>query len=126
MSSQNIPKNVDEYIAAYPENVRIKLEELRTTIIKAAPEAQEKISYRMPSFTMKGMLLYFAAHTNHIGFYPFSSAVEAFKKELVPYNTSKGTIQFPHNKPLPLNLIRKIVRFRVKENMLKAELKKNK
>jgi uncharacterized protein YdhG (YjbR/CyaY superfamily) len=123
MSSQNIPKNIDEYIAGYPEKVRIKLEELRTTINKAAPEAQEKISWRMPSFTMKGMLLYFAAHTNHIGFYPLSSAIKAFEKELAHYNTSKGTIQFPHNKPLPLNLIRKIVRFRVKENLLKAELK---
>jgi uncharacterized protein YdhG (YjbR/CyaY superfamily) len=123
MSSHNIPKNIDEYIAAYPENIRIKLEELRTTIKKAAPEAQEKISYRMPSFTLKGMLLYFAAHTNHIGFYPFSSAVEAFKKELVTYNTSKGTIQFPFNRPLPLNLVGKIVRFRVKENLAKSELK---
>jgi uncharacterized protein YdhG (YjbR/CyaY superfamily) len=126
MRSQKIPTNIDEYIAAYPENVSAKLEELRTTIKKAAPEAQEKISYRMPSFTMKGMLLYFAAHTNHIGFYPLSSAIKAFEKELVNYNTSKGTIQFPLNKPLPLSLIGKIVRFRVKENLVKAELKRKK
>ena len=123
MKPEKIPLTIDEYIAGYPENIRINLEKIRSAIREAAPEAQEKISYRMPSYTLKGMLVYFAAHTNHLGFYPFKSAIEAFKSELEPYQTSKGTVQFPYNKPLPLNLIKKIIKFRVSENLAKAALK---
>jgi uncharacterized protein YdhG (YjbR/CyaY superfamily) len=126
MDKSKIPDNIDEYIAVYPEDIRIKLEKIRKAISQAAPEAQEKISYRMPSFTFKGMLVYFAAHTGHLGFYPFKSAIEAFKSELEPYQTSKGTIQFPYTKPLPLSLIKKIIKFRVKENLAKATLKRKK
>jgi uncharacterized protein YdhG (YjbR/CyaY superfamily) len=123
MNSDNIPKTIDEYIAAFPDNVQEKLNEMRLTIRRAAPEATEKISYRMPSYTFNGMLLYFAAHTKHLGFYPFTSAIKAFSVELTPYRTSKGGIQFPYNSPLPLNLIKRIIEFRVKENLYKAEAK---
>jgi uncharacterized protein YdhG (YjbR/CyaY superfamily) len=123
MDKEKIPGNIDEYIAGYPGDIRINLEKIRAAIREAAPEALEKISYSMPSYTLKGMLVYFAAHTNHLGFYPFKSAIEAFKSELEPYQTSKGTVQFPYNKPLPLNLIKKIIKFRVRENLAKAALK---
>ena len=123
MKLEKIPLTIDEYIAGYPENIRINLEKIRAAIREAAPEALEKISYRMPSYTLKGMLVYFAAHTNHLGFYPFKSAIEAFKSELEPYQTSKGTVQFPYNKPLPLSLIKKIIKFRVRENLAKAASK---
>jgi uncharacterized protein YdhG (YjbR/CyaY superfamily) len=123
MNKMNIPGNVDEYIAMYPENIRIMLEKIRAAIRQAAPEAQEKISYQMPSYKLKGMLVYFAAHTNHMGFYPLKSAIEAFKSELEQYQTSKGTVQFPYNKPLPVNLIKRIIKFRVRENLVKAASK---
>jgi uncharacterized protein YdhG (YjbR/CyaY superfamily) len=92
-------------------------------IFSIAPDAVEKISYGMPAYTFKGMLIYFAAHTNHIGRYPYPSAMEAFKKEVAQYRTSKGTLQFQNEKPLPLKLIAEIVSFRVKENIMKEELK---
>jgi len=123
MNPDNIPKTIDEYIAAYPAEVQKKLTDIRVTIRKAAPEAGEKISYRMPAFTLNGMLVYFAAHTNHIGFYPFTSALKEFRNELSAFRTSKGGVQFPYKDPLPLNLIRKMVEFRVKENLLRAEAK---
>jgi uncharacterized protein YdhG (YjbR/CyaY superfamily) len=125
MNSAPIPKTIDEYISAFPEPVQEKLTEMRKTISQAAPGAIEKISYRMPSFAFNGMLVYFAAHTNHIGFYPFTSAIKVFSTELAGYHTSKGGIQFPYKSPLPLNLIKKMVDFRVKENLHKAEIKKN-
>ena len=117
------PETVDEYISEFPPEIQKKLTSLRTTIRKEAPEAIEKISYGMPAYTYKGMLLYFAAHTNHIGLYPYPSAMEAFKKEVASYRTSKGTMQFPNNKDLPLKLITDIVKFRVSENKMKEELK---
>jgi uncharacterized protein YdhG (YjbR/CyaY superfamily) len=123
MNSGYIPKTIDEYIAAFPMNVQERLSEMRLTIRKAAPDAEEKISYRMPAFTLKGMLVYFAAHKNHIGFYPFTTSIRAFSSELTSYHTSKGGIQFPHKSPLPLILIKRMVEFRVKENLLKAETK---
>jgi uncharacterized protein YdhG (YjbR/CyaY superfamily) len=112
----DIPRNIDEYIAGCPEGVREKLKELRATIKQAAPGAEEKISYRMPAFDLNGILVYFAAQTGHIGFYPTSSGVVAFKEELGNYKSSKGAIQFPHDRPLPLELITRIVKFRVREN----------
>jgi len=111
-----IPRNIDEYIAGCPENVRETLEEIRAIIRKAAPGAEEKISYHMPAFDLNGILVYFAAQTRHIGFYPTSSGVTAFKKELGSYKSSKGAIQFPLDQPLPLELIDRIVKFRVREN----------
>ena len=123
MKDIKTPETVDDYISAFPEDVQKKLSELRMTIRKAAPDAVEKISYGMPAYTYKGMLLYFAAHTNHIGLYPYPSALEAFRKEIAAYRTSKGTMQFPNNKNLPLKLITEIVKFRVSENKMKEELK---
>jgi uncharacterized protein YdhG (YjbR/CyaY superfamily) len=114
---------IDEYIAAFPEDVRKKLEQMRATIRAAAPDAQERISYQMPTFYLKGNLVHFAAHQKHIGLYPAPGGIEAFRKELSAYEGSKGAIRFPMDKPLPLSLIRKIVKFRVAENLEKAEEK---
>lgn len=126
MKSQT-PQTIDEYISGFPVNIQDKLIKLKTTVKKAAPEAEEKISYGMPAFTFGGMmLLYFAAHKNHIGLYPYTTAIQAFKEELLPFKTAKGSIQFPHEKPLPLNLISQIVSFRVEENTIKADLKAQK
>ena len=118
------PESVDEYILQQPEKIRKRLEELRVVIKKAAPNAEEKISYGMPAYTYKGMLIYFAGHTNHISLYPYPSAMEAFKKEIADYRTSKGTMQFRHSDKIPLKLIAEIVKFRVRENELKDETKK--
>lgn len=118
------PKNVYEYIAGFPKAIQELLQQFRATIKKAAPQAGEIISYGMPAFKMNGMLVYFAAHSKHIGFYPVSSAIAAFKKELEIYQWSKGTIRFPLDKPLPTRLITKIVKFRVAENLQKAKAKK--
>jgi len=120
LKKQPIAKNIDEYISSQPEKVKAILEKLRQTIRKAAPEAEEVISYQMPAFKYHGMLVYFAAWKNHIGFYPVSSGIKAFNKELSAYEKSKGTIKFPIDKPIPYNLISKIVKFRVKENLAKA------
>lgn len=123
LESQSLPRDIDEYIANFPEEVQTKLEQLRTTIRKAAPDADEKISYQMPCFTFYGILVYFAAYKNHIGFYPTSSGILRFKKELSSYEVSKGTVRFPINKPFPIALISRIVKFRVKENLEKAVMK---
>lgn len=123
METGKIPATVDEYIGNYPIPVQERLEKIRKSIKKAAPEAEEKISYRMPAYTLKGMLLYFAAHTSHIGFYPMTTALKEFREELLSYQTAKGSIRFPNDKPIPYDLIEKIVQFRVKENLAKAALK---
>jgi len=108
----------DEYIEPFPENIQAKLIQMRRIIKEAAPEATETISYRMPTFDLNGKhLVYFAGFKNHIGFYPFPSGVEAFKKETSDYVTSKGTIQFPLDKPLPVDLITKIVHYRIQERL---------
>ena len=120
------PKTIDEYIAGFPPDVQVILEKMRLTIRKAAPDAEEKISYQMPTFTLKGNLVHFAAFKNHIGLYPTSSGTQAFRKELSVYEGAKGYIRFPKDKPLPLTLIRKIVKFRVAENIKRAEAKSNK
>ena len=109
-------KNIDEYIAGFPEDIQAILQNLRRAIHEAAPEAQETISYSMPAFKQDGILVYFAAFKDHIGFFPTSSGISAFTKELAPYDTSKGTVRFPLNKPIPVNLIKKIVKFRAQEN----------
>jgi uncharacterized protein YdhG (YjbR/CyaY superfamily) len=118
--------SIDEYIAAFPEEVQKQLKEIRAVIKAAAPEAEEKISYQMPTFVFKGNLVYFAANKKHIGFYGSTDKILASIPELAGYKTSKGTLQFPHNKPLPLELISRIVKFRVAENLQKAETQKNK
>jgi uncharacterized protein YdhG (YjbR/CyaY superfamily) len=117
---------IDEYISTFPKNVQVTLEALRQAIKEAAPNAEEAISYQMPAFRLNGVLVYFAAFKNHIGFYPTSSGVAEFKKELSQYEVSKGTIRFPLDKPIPLDLIKKIVKYRVKENMDKSLSKTNK
>jgi uncharacterized protein YdhG (YjbR/CyaY superfamily) len=114
---------IDEYIASFPEEIQKKLQELRATIKASAPDSGEKISYRIPTFAQKGNLVHFAAYKNHIGFYPTSSGIQAFKQELSIYAGAKGSVQFPIDKPLPLELISKIVKFRVAENLKRAENK---
>ena len=114
-------KDIDEYISEFPQEIQAKLEIIRKTIHDAAPEATEKISYQMPAFDFHGVLVYFAAFKNHIGFFPTGSGVEAFKAEISEYKTSKGTIQLPLDKPLPIDLITKIVKFRLEENRNKAK-----
>ena len=114
------PATIDEYIAGFPRDIQVMLERLRKTIGKAAPAATEKISYRIPTFYLNGNLVHFAAFKHHIGFYPTSSGIGAFRDELGEYNASKGAVQFPLDKPLPLKLVRKIVEYRVKENSRKT------
>ena len=118
-------KTIEEYIDTFPEDVRTILDELRQTIKEAAPEAEETINYQMPTFALHGNLVHFAAFKNHIGFYPTPSGIEAFKKELSPYKGAKGSVQFPIDQPLPLPLIRKIVEYRVKENVERKQKKKS-
>ncbi len=117
---------IDEYIATFPEETQKILQELRATIKAAAPGATEKISYQMPTFFLNGNLIHFAAFKNHIGLYPTPSGTEAFKQELSIYESGKGSIRFPIDQPMPLKLVSEIVRFRVAENMKKAESKKSK
>ena len=124
MKKENTQNEVDAYIATYPAEVQKKLQQVRNTIAKAAPMAQEVISYGMPGYKYHGMLVYFAAWKNHIGFYAVPSAHAAFKDELSAYKGAKGSVQFPLDKPMPVALITKIVRFRMKENEEKAMLKK--
>ena len=118
--------SIDEYISNCPEEVQKKLKDMRATIKASAPDATEKISYQIPTFYLKGNLVHFAAFKNHIGFYPTSSGITAFKKELSIYDGAKGTVRFPIDKPLPLKLISKIVKFRVAENLKRAETKSSK
>jgi len=112
-------KTIDEYIRTFPEEVQNILKKMRKTMQEAAPEAKEAISYKIPTFTLNGNLVHFAAYKNHIGFYPTSSGIEAFKEELSPYKSAKGSVQFPIDKPVPYDLVREIVLFRVKENLKK-------
>ena len=118
-------KTIDEYISMFPEDVRTILKNLRQTIREAAPEAQETIKYQIPTFTLNGNLVHFAAFKNHIGFYPTPTGMEAFKDELSAYQGAKGSVQFPIDRPLPLTLIRRIVEYRVKENLERKSKKKS-
>lgn len=120
-------KDIDEYIAAFSGKVQESLVKLRATISKAAPTAEEKMSYAIPTFFLGGKnLVHFAAYENHIGFYPAPAGIAAFTKELKPYKTSKGAVQFPLDKPLPLALIAKIVKFRVSQNLKMVKPKASK
>ncbi|MBN1410823.1 MAG: DUF1801 domain-containing protein [Spirochaetales bacterium] len=116
-------ETIDEYIKSFPKEVQKILQQIRATIKKAAPDAEEAIKYRMPTFVLNGNLVHFAAFKNHIGFYPIPSGITAFKNELSAYKQGKGSVQFPLDKPMPLALISKIVKFRVKENRAKATKK---
>ncbi|MFN7943998.1 MAG: DUF1801 domain-containing protein [Blastocatellia bacterium] len=125
-SKQNVPLSIDEYIAGFPPHIRSILEKIRATISKAAPNAQEAIKYQMPTFTLHGNLVHFAACKNHIGFYPAPSGITQFSHELASYKSAKGSVQFPLDQPVPYELIGRIVRFRVKENLEKAATKQHK
>lgn len=118
--------SIDEYISSQDKKMQSRLLSLRKTIRSAAPAAEECISYSMPAFKQQGILVCFAAHTSHIGFYPMPSAIAYFKKDIAGYVSAKGSVQFPNDKPLPLPLIKKMVAFRVKENEEKAAAKKPK
>ncbi len=117
---------IDEYIAGFPEDIQQKLSELRAVIAAEAPQASERISYAMPTFYLNGNLVHFAAHQRHIGFYPAPTGLAEFEQELAAFKHSKGAVQFPLDQPLPLDLVRKIVRYRVQENLRKAAEKSRK
>ena len=124
MNTKAIPQTIDEYIASFPDDAQQALRQVRATVREAAPDAVETIKYTMPTYVLHGNLVYFAAHKNHIGFYATPAGNVAFAEELAPYKTGKGSIQFPLDKPMPLSLIDKMVRYRVQENSEKLERKK--
>ena len=119
-------KDIDEYIADFPVDVQLLLQKVRTAIRKAAPKAEEAIKYQMPTFVLNGNLIHFAGYQNHIGLYPGSKPIEEFKDDLVKYRTSKGTVQFPLDKPIPVGLVGKITKFCVKRNLERAAAKAKK
>jgi uncharacterized protein YdhG (YjbR/CyaY superfamily) len=119
-------QSIDQYISTFPAHVQQILENIRSTIKAAAPDAEEKISYQMPTFAQEGNVIHFAAFTNHIGIYPAPSGIEEFKEDLSIYQGAKGSIRIPIDSPMPLELISRIVKFRVTENIKKSELKSSK
>lgn len=123
-TNRNTPKDIDEYIAGFPPDIQQILQRIRATIRDAAPEAQEKISYAMPPFFLHGNLVHFAAFKKHIGFYPTPSGTEHFQQQIAAYQSAKGSIQFPLDRPIPYDLIAEIVKFRVQENLARAAAKK--
>jgi len=125
-STTKQPQTIDAYIATFPKDVQGHLKKIRSTIKKAAPKAQEKISYRIPTFFQDGNLVFFAAFKNHISVYPAPRGAPEFKQELSAYEGGKGTVQFPLGKPIPYRLITRIVKFRLKENQARASAKKKK
>ncbi len=124
--SQSAPKTIDEYIAGFPRDVQAILQQIRATIREEAPEAREAIKYQMPTFVLNGNLVHFAAFKKHIGFYPTPTGTEHFQKEIAGYKAGKGSIQFPLSEPIPFELIREIVKFRVRESREEAEAKRKK
>ncbi|KAB1440631.1 iron chaperone [Candidatus Galacturonibacter soehngenii] len=122
---ENAVSTIDEYMLQFPIEIQTILTELRAFITKLVPEATQKISYQMPTFYLYGNLVHFAAHKNHIGFYPAPSAIEAFQEELSKYKWAKGSVQFPLKEPMPYDLIKKMVLFRVEENTNKYNAKQN-
>lgn len=122
-TNQTAPKDIDEYIAGFASDVQQILERIRMTIRKAAPDAIETIKYQMPTFTLEGNLVHFAAFKKHIGLYPAPRGIEPFKDELSVYEGAKSTVRFPLDKPIPFDLISEIVKFRVKKNLERAEAK---
>jgi len=126
MKSRKAPRNIDDYIAGFPGEVRELLEKIRATIRKAAPAAEETISYQIPAFRVEGNLIFFAAYKQHIGLYPAPRGAPQFKKELSAYEGGKGTIRFPLDKPIPFGLITRIVKYRVKSNLARAAARRKK
>lgn len=122
--ARSIVTSVDAYIAGFPEHIQALLQSVRDTVRAAAPEAEERIAYQMPTYSQHGNLVHFAAFKNHIGFYPAPSGIEAFAQELARYEGAKGSIRFPLDEPLPLDLIRRVVEYRLAENTAKAAAKK--
>ena len=120
-----VPETVDQYIAAFPADVKKRMQQLRKTIKAGAPNADELISYQMPGYKYFGMLVYFAAYKNHIGFYPGAGGILEFYKKLSSFKSAKGSVQFPNDRPIPYEVISKIVKFRVKQNEEKLSLKKS-
>ncbi|WP_338876877.1 DUF1801 domain-containing protein [Spirosoma sp. SC4-14] len=118
------PTTIDEYIAGFPEAIQLLLEQIRATIKTAAPEAEEAIAYAMPTFRLNGNLVHFAAYKHHIGFYPAPAGIEAFKKQLANFKGAKGSVQFPLDQPIPLQLISDIVNYRVAQNTAGKKAKK--
>lgn len=121
--SKKTPKNIDQYVGRFPDEIQERLEKMRLTIQRAAPRAEETISYGIPAFKQNGMLVWFAAFKKHIGLYPRKTAMVAFKKELSVYKTAKGSVQFPFDEPLPVGLVSRIVKFRLKENLTNTKKK---
>jgi uncharacterized protein YdhG (YjbR/CyaY superfamily) len=126
VTTQSGLKDVDAYIAGFPREVQELLEKVRTTIRAAAPDADEAMKYGVPTFIWNGNLVHYAAFKEHIGFYPTPGAIETFKEELAAYESAKGSVRFPFDKPLPLELIGRIVKFRLKENLDRAQAKRKK
>ena len=122
-TNKDIPKDMDEYIASFPEDVQERLRKVRATIREAAPEAQETIKYGMPTFTLKGNLVSFAVYKQHIGVYPVPAGNDAFGREIAVYKAEKSTARFPLDQPIPYELIRELVRYRVNENLERAAVK---
>lgn len=125
-SDQTKPTTIDEYIADFSPDMQEILQKVRATIKEAAPKAEETIKYQMPTFVLEGNLVYFGGFKKHVGFYPVPTGIEAYAEDLEPYKTGKGSIQFPYNKPIPYDLITKVVKFRVAENLRNAEAKRKK
>jgi len=119
--SKGTAKDFDSYSDRFPNDVQQRLREMREAIRKAAPEATETISYRIPAFRLDGILVWYAAHTSHIGFYPGASAIATFAKELSAYESAKGSVRFPFDEPLPLSLVARIVKYRVREQLSKRK-----
>lgn len=120
-TNKPVPTTIDEYIAGFPKEIQAKLQQMRATIRAAAPEATEAISYQMPTYRLNGNLVHFAAFKNHIGFYPTPEGIDMFEQELSKYKGAKGSVQFPINEPLPLDLVRRIVEYRVEQNQAKKK-----
>jgi uncharacterized protein YdhG (YjbR/CyaY superfamily) len=119
-----LARNIDEYIAMFPKEIQRKLNDVRATIRKAAPKAEEAIKYAIPTFVLNGNLVHFAAMKSHLGFYPAPDGISEFKKDLSVYEQGKGSVQFPYDKPIPLKLISEIVKFRVAQNLEKKPVKR--
>jgi uncharacterized protein YdhG (YjbR/CyaY superfamily) len=117
------PKDVEEYFSWFPQETQEKMSQVKSAILKVMPQAEEGISYAMPTYKYKGLLAHYAAYEKHIGFYPGSLAIEVFAADIKGYKSAKGSIQFPLNKPMPLDLVTRIVEFRLKENLNNTKAK---
>jgi uncharacterized protein YdhG (YjbR/CyaY superfamily) len=121
MKTKKPPQEIDDYIDGYPKDVQRLLKQMRRTVKKAAPNAQEKIAYGIPTLTLNGNLVHFAAFKRHIGFYPGAAGIATFKEQLSAYKSARGSVQFPFDKLLPLALVSRITKFRVRQNLRKRK-----